>query len=136
MRIALVAVLAVASLAAAENTPTHLQDVPAALEKGTMERRDERTEGRFEIEIDALEPTAGETTAKVRVKNLADFALEDLELICTAFDERENELSQRSWRLQESGSGSMQPGESIAVTLRFGAPAAVVRSATCNARGW
>jgi hypothetical protein len=70
------------------------------------------------------------------VKNLADFALEDLELICTAFDERENEISQRSWRLQESGSGSMQPGESIAVTLRFGAPAAVVRSATCNARGW
>ena len=78
---------------AAADTPTHLQDIPAALEKGTMERRDERTHGRFEIEIDALEPTAGETTAKVRVKNLADFALEDLELICTAFDERENELA-------------------------------------------
>ena len=136
MRLWLALVLGSAGLAAAADTSTHLRDVPAALEKGKMERRDERTEGRFEIEIDALEPAAGETTAKVRVKNLADFALEDVELVCTAFDERENELSQRSWRLKESGSGSMQPGESIAVTLRFGAPAAVVRSATCNARGW
>ncbi|MGH7806077.1 MAG: hypothetical protein ACREQJ_17140 [Candidatus Binatia bacterium] len=134
--LALVSLLCAAGAAVAEETPTRLQDVPAALEKGGMERRDERSEGRFDIELDALEPTAGETSAKVKLTNLGDVALEEVELVCSAFDEREREVSQRSWRLKESGSGAMQPGEKLAITLRFGAPASVVRSATCNARGW
>ena len=135
MKLAIVLAFGVAGLATAEDRP-HLQDVPRELENGRMERRDERNTGRFEIDIDALDPVEGETAAKVRVKNLADFALEEVELTCSAFDERDNEVSQRSWRLKESGSGAMQPGESVAVTLRFGAPPAVVRSASCNARGW
>ena len=115
---------------------THLQDVPRSVERGGMERRDESVSTSFDIEIEGLEPTSGETTAKVRLKNLAAFVLEEVELVCTAFDERERELATRTWRLKESGSTEMQPGEAIAVTLAFGAPASQVRSATCSARGW
>ena len=133
LAIAVAVLLGGASLARAEESRLHLQDVPRELEHGGMVRRDERT-GSFEIDIDTLEPIEGETAAKIRVKN--DFALEEVELTCSAFDEREQEISQRSWRLKESGVGKMEPGESVAVTLRFGAPPAVVRSTSCNARGW
>ena len=115
---------------------THLQDIPRQIERGGMERRDERSSTSFDIVIEGLVPTASETTAKVRLKNLADFVLEEVELICAAFDERERELASRTWRLTESGSTEMKPGEAIAVTLTFAAPASKVRSATCNARGW
>lgn len=124
------------ALAVALACATHLQDVPRDVEHGGMQRRDERTSASFDIKIEGLVPTDGETTAKVRLKNLADFVLEEVELVCTAFDEHERELSSRTWLLKESGSTEMQPGEAIAVTLRFGASSKLVRSATCNAKGW
>jgi hypothetical protein len=133
--LALVFVLIAAAGGAAE-PPTHLQDVPREIEKGRMERRDERA-GRFDIEVDSLEPAGtNETAAKVRIRNLADFEISGLELTCTAFDDKEAELASTSWRLEEAGGGAMQPGETMTVTLRFSASSNEVRAASCNARGW
>lgn len=132
----LAAILAVgAGVATAEDRPLHLQDIPLQIAPGDVERRDERS-AEFEIVVESMSQSGFETVAKVRVKNLASFTLDEVELHCTAFADAGRELSTQPWKLSEASAAKLGPQETIAVTLRFDTRAAPLASLTCNARGW
>lgn len=132
---AFLALLLLATTAAAEERKLELRDVPLRIERGGMERRDERT-GSFELEVESLEPSGDRTLATVVIRNVSEHDLEEVELSCTAFDAADGELATTAWRLSEAGAGTMVRGESRKVKLGFDARSEKVRSASCNARGW
>ena len=136
MRALLAVLLLAASTAGAEEQrKLELRDVPLRIERGGMERRDERA-GSFELEVESLEPSGDRTLATVAIRNVSEHDLEEVELFCTAFDAADGELATTAWRLSEAGAGTMARGESMTVKLGFAARSEKVRSASCNARGW
>lgn len=138
MRRTVVAALAALFLGAATadaDGPLKLQSVPLEVERGTFGHADERVGG-FEVLVDSLNPSGEQTLAKVTIRNVSAIELEEIELVCSAFDGADRELATASWRLAEEKWGPLTRGGSMTFEVPLAARASEIRSATCNAKGY